>query len=370
MRGPRLRRRGEQSSQMTRPAEVRGGCRREQPTLWSPAVDGRTSAPGAVLEIGHAPFLARCRPDVVRFVAVGTRRAWPGSALVLGGLAAPLRLPALARMLGDPALRLVACRIHHRPGIAWRQVGALLLRACRAPIVLLDFEDEDFLHPAHRPLAVRARRIFKRELPLDRLRLACGTDPRSRPGDRTERDPDAQAIVAALRPLPLGLPFGARTPPVAVKTTDVFFAGEIASRGSARAREAAELRALAGEGIAIDMPAERLPGDEFHRRLARARLAWSPAGLGWHCFRHAEAAAAGSVPLMPHPTVETAAGFVHGTNALFYDRRPGGLAHAVREALADPQRLERIADAARVHALASLTPEAVAARVLAESLDG
>lgn len=333
-------------------------------------MDGRTSAPRSVLEIGHAPFLARCRPDVVRFVAVGTRSAWPGSALVIGGAAAPLRLPALARMLGDPELRLVACRIHHRPGAAWRLVSALLRRFCRAPIVLLDFEDEDFLHPAHRPLAVRAQRIFKRELPLDRWRLARATGSRAVAAERTDLDPDARAIVAALRPLPLGLPFGAPTPPVAAKITDVFFAGEIASRSAARAHPATELRALASEGVAIDLPAERLPSDEYHRRLARARLAWSPAGLGWHCFRHAEAAAAGSVPLMPRPTVETAVGFVHGENALFYDPRPGGLADAVRAALADPPRLARIAEAARAHALSSLTPEAVAARVLGESLDG
>jgi glycosyltransferase involved in cell wall biosynthesis len=102
--------------------------------------------------------------------------------------------------------------------------------------------------------------------------------------------------------------------------------------------------------------------------MAQARLGWSPAGLGWHCFRHAEAAAAGSVPLIPHPTVETDAGFVDGVTALLYDPRPGGLADAVRAALADPARLARISAAARAHALANLTPEAVAARVLAEAL--
>ena len=88
----------------------------------------------------------------------------------------------------------------------------LLRRACRVPIVLLDFEDEDVLHPAHRRLAVRAQRIFKRELPVDRWRLARGTVSRASDDARLRRDPDARAIVAALRPLPLGLPFGA-TPP-------------------------------------------------------------------------------------------------------------------------------------------------------------
>lgn len=338
--------------------------------LWSLTMDAPASLSGSVLEIGHAPFLARCRPDLVRFVAVGTRSFPAEAALVLAGPTAPARLPALVRMLADPALRLVACRVHHRPGPAWRVVTLLLRRACRVPLVLLDFEDEDFLHPTHRPLAVRAHRIFKRELPVDRWRLARRRPWTSVDEARLRRDPDALAIVAALRPLPLGLPFGAPSQPVLAKTSDVFFAGAIATRAWPRARAAAELRALASEGIAIDMPEERLPPAEFHRRMARARLTWSPAGFGWHCFRHAEAAAAGSVPVIPYPTVETAAGFVHGVTALFYDPRPGGLATAVREALADPARLERIAASARAHALANLTPEAVAAQVLAESLPG
>ncbi len=321
---------------------------------------------GSVLEIGHAPFLARCRPDVARFVAVGTRRAAPEATLVLAGLDAPARLPALARLLADPALRLVACRIRHRPGPAWRLV-ALLLRRVRVPIVLLDFEDEDFVHPTHRVLAVRAHRIFKRELPVERWRLARRLTRTSIDEARLRRDRDARAIVAALRPLPLGLPFGAPLQPCVAKTTDVFFAGTVATGAWPRARAAAELRALSAEGIAVDMPDGRLPPAEFHRRMAQARLGWSPAGFGWHCFRHAEAAAAGSVPLIPYPTVETAAGFVDGLTALLYDPRPGGLADAVRAALADPARLARISAAARAHALANLTPEAIAARVLAES---
>jgi hypothetical protein len=42
----------------------------------------------------------------------------------------------------------------------------------------------------------------------------------------------------------------------------------------------------------------------------------------------------------------------------------------VREALAEPARLACIAAAARAHALANLTPEAIAARVLAEAGSG
>lgn len=333
-------------------------------------MDGPAFAPGSVLEIGHAAFLARCRPDLARFVAVGTRTVPPEAVLDLTGSGAPARLPVLAGMLSDPALRLVACRIHHRPGMAWRLVSLLLRRACRVPIVLLDFEDDDVLPRAHYRLAVRAHRIFKRELPVDRWRLARRSRWRSVYAGRIGRDPDAQAIVAALRPLPLGLPFGWPRTPTVAKTTDVFFAGTIADGARPRARGAAELRALAADGLVVDMPQERLPPAEFHRRMALARLAWSPAGLGWHCFRHAEAAVAGAVPLLPCPTVESAAGFVHGSTALFYDPRPGGLADAVREALAEPARLACIAAAARAHALANLTPEAIAARVLAEAGSG
>ena len=44
--------------------------------------------------------------------------------------------------------------------------------------------------------------------------------------------------------------------------------------------------------------------DEYCRMIARSKITVSIAGAGWDCFRHYEAAALGSLPLMNRPTVE------------------------------------------------------------------
>jgi hypothetical protein len=340
-----------------------------RPVAWQRGRAAAMTDDGAILEIGHAPFLSRVRPRHVRFVAVGTADPPPDAALVLAGPSAVARLPALLRLLGDPALRLVVCRIHHHPGRSWRLVAALLRRACRVPLAVLDFEDEDILHPTHRPLLGVAQRVFKRELPVDRWRLARRQPAASVNEALLRQDAAARRLVDVLRPLPLGLPLGTPEPPAPMaKASDVFFVGAVEGNAWHRVPGAAELRALTGEGIVVDMPAQRLPPDAFLRRCAAARVTWSPAGHGWQCFRHAEAAACGSVPLMPYPTIETHAGFVDGQTAIFYDPRPGGLSAALRAALADPVRLDAMGAAARQHALRHLTPSAVADYILRDAL--
>jgi hypothetical protein len=53
-----------------------------------------------------------------------------------------------------------------------------------------------------------------------------------------------------------------------------------------------------------------------------------------------------------------------GEHALYYDVEPGGLARAVRAALADKPALARIAAAARAHVMAHHTPQALARHVV------
>ena len=101
--------------------------------------------------------------------------------------------------------------------------------------------------------------------------------------------------------------------------------------------------------------------------LAEARLVWSPEGLGWDCFRHYEAAAAWSVPLINTPPIERHAPLEDGKHCFLYDVS-GGMAPRIREALADPARLERMAAEARAHVLATATPKAICRYVVGEML--
>ena len=325
------------------------------------------AAAPSILEIGAAPYLKQLWPECVTFVSVGSATPHPLADLVLLGPGALARVPALRRLCARAGL--IACRIQHSPGRAWGLVRrAVVARRPGARLILLDFEDEDFIHLKHAPLLASADLVFKRELPVDRWRLA-------RPlGLAVEEaalraTPAAAALMAKLRPLPLGLPFGGPEMPqgCAEKTADVFFAGAVERNAWLRPAGLAALQAMDKRGLRPDLPPRRLPPAEFLQRCAAAWLTWSPSGYGWDCFRHYEAAACGSVPLIPYPTIERYAGLQQGVHAVFYDPRPGGLEAAASAALADKPALARMAAAGREWVLRHHTPAAIGRYILAEA---
>ena len=79
---------------------------------------------------------------------------------------------------------------------------------------------------------------------------------------------------------------------------------------------------LARPRLRIDIP-RTAAAEEFYRRCAQAWIIWSPEGHGWDCFRHYEALACGSVPLINQPTIERYRPLLDGVHALYYDPEPG-----------------------------------------------
>ena len=152
------------------------------------------------------------------------------------------------------------------------------------------------------------------------------------------------------------------------KAVDVFFAGRVEASSRVRMAGLSELRALAGEGIRVDLVTERLDRREFYRRCARAWIAWSPEGYGWDCFRHYEAALCGSVPLMNQPSILRHAPLRRGEHALYYDVETGDLGRTVRAALADREKLSRMATAARDHVQRCHTLERLCEHVVRSGL--
>ena len=149
--------------------------------------------------------------------------------------------------------------------------------------------------------------------------------------------------------------------PVA-KSADVFFGGRADT--PLRQAELPVLRELGRAGVRVDIADAPLPRAEFYRRCASAHLVWSPEGQGWQCFRHYEAAACGSVPLMNRPAIRQHQPLVDGEHGLHYDPAPGALAAAIVAALADRPRLERIAAAGRDLVLRHHTHRAICDRIL------
>lgn len=340
-----------------------------------------------ILEIGQIPYFKSVFPQATVFAFTGR----PGDALP--GLAdMDASLPGLLRLLKacrggafdllvvhperiapwslDWLLRnLVHRSVLRGRGAPLRGLAQLLPLLRRdAALAVLDFDDHPFVRAHHERLLASADRYFKRELPVDRWRVFLGRSTGGLPSRRFRLDPRRHALLAKIEPLPLGLPLGSvaatRAAP-SEKTTDLFFAGLADGNSWLRETGLSEVRALAAAGFRVDVPDGRLPPAEFAERCARAWMVWSPEGLGWDCFRHYEAGAVWSVPLISRPTVERRHPLADGRHAVFYDPEPGGLTQAFRAAIGDKDRLTRIAAAAHDFVLAHHTPAAICRDILA-----
>lgn len=228
------------------------------------------------------------------------------------------------------------------------------------PLVVFDTRDRAYIGVHILPALARARAYFKRELPLDPGRLM---PPRALPGHRNQ----ILRQCGRIKPISIGLAAywldDLPSEPVP-KTADVFFAGQM--RTPQRREDLIKLQELGRAGITVDISSSRLSRPEFYRRCAAAWLVWSPEGGGWDCFRHYEAAACGSVPVMSTPTIQRYQPLEDGVHGLYYDsvRRP--LTEVILEALSDKERLRRMADAARVHVSLHHTHAALCRLVLEE----
>ena len=111
---------------------------------------------------------------------------------------------------------------------------------------------------------------------------------------------------------------------------------------------------------------------------ARSWLVWSPEGLGWDCFRHYEAAAAGSVPVINVPSITCDRPLMHGQHAIYYAsecRGPSmihgdfrhitdGLVPTVLQALKDRASLAAMGQEARAFVLREHTHQALVRRLM------
>ena len=345
-----------------------------------------TTLPLKILEVGEFPFMHEGFPltTTTYFTGPNTPRSFPILSL--------RTLPRLMRDLADPSFDLVVVqpatlapwsvdaivRMLFRRSILrgdirpFHRIGPQLIRRrVAAPIAVVDPADTPFIFRHNRFLLDRATLYFKRELPPDHWRLFMGTMHSSVPTPRFRLKQANIRRVAKVRPISLGVPERqvrnlARPPSVGEKTIDVFFAGRVQGSTSVRERGLKELAALRAKGIAVEIPEGRLPIREFLDRCTRARMVWSPEGLGWECFRTYEAALGGAVPLLNRQTIERYRPLRDGVHAIYYDPEPGELSRVVENALRDPERLAVIGAAARTHVLAYHTHAALA-RYVAET---
>ncbi len=229
------------------------------------------------------------------------------------------------------------------------------------PLIIIDMGDNQSLGIPATKLLDAATIVFKRELPTDRWRVLSGTAHPFLPTRRLRHSKKWQRRINKIHPvnLPQLFPYpDAHTFVGCEKTSDIFFAGELHGNSTVRQAGLHEIARLREMGFKVDCSENRLSKEEFFARMARSWLTWSPEGYGWQCYRHSEAGLVGSIPLINFPTIFQSTPFLDEINCFYYSPEPGGLVRAATKALADKEKLKKIATQARKHCLENYSIEA------------
>ena len=343
----------------------------------------------SLIEIGNFVLIARVFPERCAWYWMGKQRPGP-----VAGYQRRLTLPNvldLRRKLQADSTRFAFVHVPIRPkrtfdqGITRMLCGdfgllafreALSMKQC--PVIGLDFNDATELSDTAVKILERSLCFFKRELPTDIRRLL--------PRNATDaQQKTVEQNAHKLMPISLGLCSGriSNLPQQPeIKKYDLFFSGDTSSE--VRRGEIQLLEKLKALGVKVYQPESRLTQQEFLKKCAQSYLVWSPEGAGWDCFRHYEAAAAGSVPVMNTPPMTCYQPLRHRQHALYYlseIRNKGasgplfasisdGFLTTVTKALEERQLLESMGAAAREFVLRHHTHVAIVNHILdtAESL--
>jgi hypothetical protein len=309
----------------------------------------RESAFGLLAAVKMWRGLARGDYDLVVLGCV-KRGVWNPGASLFRNLLSVLRYLAHPSSFG-PYLAAWLARRHNVPAVAYDQSDTML-------IVSSSF----FLFPY-------IRCFFKRELPQNKWQVFLSTTSRNGDVSNIRRQPFFQDALAKVRPFPLNVgPPAYDFPAVTAerKTIDIFYSGDN-PKTTVRTEGVQLLARLAEQGIRVDLPRERLPREEFLRRIAAAWLVWSPEGSGWECERHAEVLIRGSVPVINYPTIHRYKPLLDGVHAFYYGCEEDHLLHVVRKALQDKEALLRMVEAGREHLRQWYAAPRVAEYVLREA---
>ncbi len=335
-----------------------------------------------ILEIGNDPYLKGIRPDEVDYFHVGKKTRLAEPVLTLRAFR------ELRAKLKRGEYGLVAASVWSHAGPVWRrdrsvvsntfriaralggnfytlgfEVILWLVRGIDVPLVVIDRKDDpDKIPPHFFGLLGRCRTYFWREMPLKLEHGFTYTTGYLEDSSSVRKAPVFVQNQHKFVPLSLGLPAWFRDQPVSGETpkeVDVFFAGSV-DRSQVRQDGYRQLEEMRAEGWRIELASGVVfSAEEFRAKCARAWLVWSPEGHGWDCYRHYEACAAGSVPLINFPRIRRRTPLEHKVHGFFYAPEGEELKRAIRAALADHEKLREMARAGRAHVLRHHTPEAL-----------
>jgi hypothetical protein len=174
------------------------------------------------------------------------------------------------------------------------------------PIAVIDLDDRPYLNSAQIRMLEECLCYFKREVPYDRFALYSQHRPRPWRIRRNELLP----LLEKVKGIPLGITDDKFSRLKALRVDmpdeqdiDLFWSGQLSN--TIRIGLLNVLEDFARENAwNIVIAKEPLPFSEYCSLVARSKLTLSAAGGGWDCFRHYEAIALGSLPLINRPIVD------------------------------------------------------------------
>jgi len=251
--------------------------------------------------------------------------------------------------------RRMAMDMLFRPERCVQKIIPWILHQEKVPFLVVDRNDRPKIDPACFLLYGLSSMYFMRELPPRRLDLFPNqqevTGILALAAPQTGLKIQVPVRTEKLRPLSLGIwdDFFLKCAKIPVKKTiDVLWAGKW-NTNEARRRWVEELHRHAPRNWIIKTFEEHIPHEEYLRLCGNSRLVFSPPGRGWDCYRHYEAAACGSVPLMTYPTVERDHPLEEGEHAFYFGPEPGGLAKCLQRPEIHNADFEKMGLSAREH---------------------
>jgi hypothetical protein len=172
----------------------------------------------------------------------------------------------------------------------------------KIPLAAVDLDDWICLPPSGQKLLQVCSSYYKREIPYNRFFLYY----QHRPAPWRLWRENLAPICAKVHNIPLGIEDEKYSALKKLRKNkqdiDIFYCGQSTSTIRITILEhLKELFATTSWNIVIE---DNLSFSEYCDAVAKSKITLSPSGGGWDCFRHYEAVALGSVPLMDAPVVD------------------------------------------------------------------
>lgn len=233
-------------------------------------------------------------------------------------------------------------------GFALHRLARHLARKHNCKLAVIDRADEATIHPNDLWILRHCDLYFKRELPWSVWSAFELVKPRRICIGTASAIPELRTLAKKLTPLSLGVEDHLMDENRELPSNplyDIFYIGK-AYDMKRRLMIENDLILLEQAGLRVFRTKSPLSRKEFLEAIRSSRIAISPGGVGWDCFRHYEIPACGTAMLIERPSHQAYNPPEEGIEAIYYSPS-SPMSSIVRHWLSIPKELDALAAAGR-----------------------